>query len=249
MIGFGRTRERQVRPHGPSLLSMLTMIGLAGLFVSTKIDAKPFLEPTALPAPPPRWVSIERPLEVFSLSLPQFASAARLYKAERFEGARGRRDTIVFGDLAPGSSFLAVAVHRDAAEAAGFPTVARALTGIDAGGAGLAAPMKTKFGAIPTAEIALADRACLVFEQFEPAITASIEGVFCPPVGKVADRRTLACAVDRLDLMSAGSDTAIRRYFAEAERRRDFCGMGQVASVGTKPVWLDADGERPRLRN
>lgn len=249
MVGLGRSRKAARGAPAPSVLSMITLIGLVGLFASTKIDTSVLLQPAALPTPEPYWVKIERPIEVFALPLPQFDGLERQYRAERLEGARGRRDTIIRGSLDGSSTYLAVSIHREATGAAGFKSTVHTLSGVEPGEPGPSAAMTTKFGAVPTAEIALADRACLAFDLFEPAVQASFAGVFCPPAGKVADRRTLACTLDRLDLIAAGSDTALRRHFAEAERRRDFCGMGQVASVGTKPKWLDADGEQPRLRD
>ena len=77
-----------------------------------------------------------------------------------------------------------------------------------------------------------------------------IGGLSCN-MNLLVDRSAVSCALDRLTLMSAGSDPDIARLFARAELKRNFCGMrdhllyatpkrpGDVAQV-TEP--------KPRLR-
>ena len=41
---------------------------------------------------------------------------------------------------------------------------------------------------------------------------------------KPVDRATLACALDRLTILSAGGDAKVAGLFARAELKRTFCG-------------------------
>ena len=50
-------------------------------------------------------------------------------------------------------------------------------------------------------------------------------GWYCSPGDEVIDRAMLACALDRLTMLSAGGDPDLAALFARAEVKRTFCGQ------------------------
>jgi hypothetical protein len=66
----------------------------------------------------------------------------------------------------------------------------------------------------------------------------------------LVDRSAISCALDRMALMSAGSDPDIARLFARAELKRNFCGLRDHLLYATpkRPGDLSSAEPRPRLR-
>lgn len=52
-----------------------------------------------------------------------------------------------------------------------------------------------------------------------------LSGWFCQGGADFVERSTLACALDRLTLLSAGSEPKVGALFAQAELNRSFCGQ------------------------
>ena len=52
-----------------------------------------------------------------------------------------------------------------------------------------------------------------------------LSGWYCNAGEEVVDRAVLACALDRLTLLTAGGDPALAMLFANAEVKRTFCGQ------------------------
>jgi hypothetical protein len=237
------------RSHWKSNLLILALLGAGGAYAAKQVDAQGLLKPGAVPPPPARWVWVERPIEVFSLSSVQFDPAGFRYRAERHENGRGRRDILSYGDNTAGGAFLAIAVHRDTEAADDLADIATRLGGETVSATSAPAVLSSKFGPMDSAETSVAGRACIVFARYEKVASTAFEGLFCPPPDHVADRRTLTCAIDRLDLVGASTEQALRRTFVAAEARRDFCGAGQVSNTGVKQLWFDPGGKLPKLRS
>jgi hypothetical protein len=91
-------------------------------------------------------------------------------------------------------------------------------------------------------------RQCLAFDRYDAAAAVAIDGVVCAPRGEALAPSRAACLVDRLDLVGGRSDPALRRYFAEAEARRDFCGAGDLRASGTGKAFVDKGDTIPVLR-
>ena len=53
----------------------------------------------------------------------------------------------------------------------------------------------------------------------------SLSGWFCQGGTEFVERGTLACALDRLTLLSAGSEPRSADLFAQAELNRSYCGQ------------------------
>ena len=66
---------------------------------------------------------------------------------------------------------------------------------------------------------------CLGFARAFDDPFMQIAGWYCSASTEVVDRATIACALDRLSLVSAGSDPRLAEFFARAELKRNFCGQ------------------------
>ena len=76
-----------------------------------------------------------------------------------------------------------------------------------------------------------------------------MSGWFCRR-GEFIERATLACALDRLTLLSAGSEPKVGALFAKAELHRTFCGQRDPILASTpafKQLW-QALATRPLAR-
>jgi hypothetical protein len=111
------------------------------------------------------------------------------------------------------------------------------------------AEIRTKFGAMQVADAQFAidgqAQGCLVFRRLDTGGLV-IAGWFCPPRNRTIDRVGLACFINRLDLVAAGTDRELRRHFAEAERQRGTCASARQA--GRKITWLDHEAPVPPLK-
>ena len=91
----------------------------------------------------------------------------------------------------------------------------------------------SKFGPVPLVDFAVApqgptpdhERRCLGFARPFNQPTMQIAGWYCSAGEEVVDRATLACALDRLTILSAGGDDQLAGLFARAELKRTFCGQ------------------------
>jgi hypothetical protein len=68
-------------------------------------------------------------------------------------------------------------------------------------------------------------RRCLGFARSFAEPPMQIAGWYCSAGEEVVDRATLACALDRLTMLSAGGDAKFAGLFANAEIKRTFCGQ------------------------
>ncbi len=88
-------------------------------------------------------------------------------------------------------------------------------------------PIPSKFGPFQTFEFAIGPFGgynCIGFVRAFDNPRVQIGGLSCN-MNLLVDRKTISCALDRLTLMSAGSDPDIAKLFAHAEQKRHFCGQ------------------------
>jgi len=116
-----------------------------------------------------------------------------------------------------------------------------------------AMPIPSKFGSFQTFEFGIGPFSsynCIGFVRNTDTPRVQIGGLSCN-MDLLIDRSAISCALDRLTLMSAGSDHDIARLFARAELNRSFCGQRDHLLYATpkRPgdVTLSA-ASRPRLR-
>ena len=209
----------------------------------------------------PDWIDVIKPIPAFALSIPELSSEPQ-YAIRRHASGGGRQDIIAFGDAAAQEATATVEVYRQGAEAD--------LPGESVPELRLSVPIvqrmiDTKFGLAAIepftdrgaqgaqgeqgAQGAQGERSCLrVTHAFDdPRLV--IKAQFCNPGLELVDRHMVACALDRLTLISAASDPKLTALFARAELKRNFCGQTSVflAATPRRTDWIEAVRD-PKLR-
>lgn len=209
---------------------------LAALALLSMVAARFFQSPPAMstinPVHRSEWVEIERPYAAFALSIPEAADVTERYAIHRHAEGGGRKDILTLGEPDGPGPYLHVEVYRPGKEIARFAApddgiaMSAAMLGplkrLQAG-----EPLGSKFGPLATAIFETANstpRKCLGFARSHDDPRLQLSGFFCQD-GEFVQRSTLACAIDRLALLSAGSEPKTGALFAQAELNRSFCGQ------------------------
>ena len=191
----------------------------------------------------PDWIEVIRPLPAFALTIPDFDGAPR-YSIWRHVSGVGRKDVMHFGEQ--GGATASVEIFRGDVEE---EDITASISELRLSGPRAPNSIDTKFGAV-RAESAIEDgRNCLhVSRKFEE-LRFEISGTFCNAGLELVDHGTVACALDRLSLVSAGSEPRLATLFARAELRRTFCGQKSIflAATPKRTDWIDAQRD-PKLR-
>jgi hypothetical protein len=151
-----------------------------------------------------------------------------------------------------------VEIYRPGNEIAAFADTAATIAG---GAAGMEPvnlqredePLASKLGplAILTFEAAKgAPRRCLAFVREFDDPRVQISGWFCQGDAYI-ERTTLACALDRLTLLYAGSEPKVGALFAQAELNRSYCGQRETILAPTPKyhlLWKALDSRREPRR-
>jgi len=193
------------------------------------------------PAPAaPAWTTVERPFPAFALAIPEAGETPAAYAILRHPDG-GRKDVLTLGETAGSDPYLTVEIYRPGSETAAFAAPehdiqarARDLGRLET--AQPQAPLDSKFGPFAIEAVTVggpAARRCLGFNRTYDEPRLRIAGLFCQSEDTIIDRGTLACALDRLTLMSSGSDPTIGAVFAQAELRRSFCGQRSILMTPT----------------
>ena len=199
----------------------------------------------------PDWIEVNKPFPVFAMTIPEFD--APRYSIWRHASGTGRKDILTFGE--PGGATAVVEFHRPGADAE--PDEPEDITA-SISELRLSAPVsprtiETKFGAVLveafTDHAPGGARSCLRFARGFDQPRLEIGGWFCNPGPEMVDRGMLACALDRLSLLAAGSEPKLAALFARAELKRSFCGQKSVflAATPKRTDWIDATRD-PKLR-
>jgi len=200
----------------------------------------------------PDWVEVNKPFPAFAMTIPDIEAAPR-YAIWRHASGAGRKDILTFGE--PGGATAVVEIHRP-----GIPTqtddedITASISQLRLSGSRVSPnTIDTKFGTVlvePFIDNAPGGaRRCLRFtrEFDEPRLEMS--GWFCNSGQELVDRGMIACALDRLSLLAAGSEPKLATLFARAELKRSFCGQRSVflAATPKRTDWIDATRD-PKLR-
>jgi hypothetical protein len=204
----------------------------------------------------PQWSEIERPFPAFALSIPEAAEAPSHYVILRNIRGGGRKDILSLGEADAPSPYLQVEIYRPGSEIDRFPEPAAAIV---TGAAALAPaqlkreePLASKFGPLSILSFDTSKgtpRHCLGFVRSYDDPRLQLSGWFCRG-GEFIARSTLSCALDRLTLLSAGSEPKVGALFAEAELHRSFCGERDPIIAATPKYRLlwEALATRPEPR-
>lgn len=226
--------------------------------VAPALLADPILPSVQLVALPAVWTPVRRPIPMFHLEAPDLAGLELHYQV----ATRGpsRQDTLTFLPRAqPASEPRRSHVHLVIERHDGLTSTERPLF------ADLAArsaelhfsiermsrpqPLQTKFGTMEAAEAQIRrdgqDLPCIGFRRIDMT-GITLAGWVCGLPNKAVDRVSLACLIDRIDLLGAGRDAVLRRAFAEAERSRLACSSSRQS--GRRLTWLDHEAPLPQLK-
>lgn len=224
-----------------------------GLMVSEFV-ALPRSAVVAQAMPETEWVEVGRPFPAFALAMPEFDDAAR-YAIWRHANGGGRKDILTFGDLGSKGATAVVELYRPGAEPGHAPEeLTASVPELRLSGAPkMPRTMETKFGTMqvePFVDHAPGgERRCLRFARAFADPRFEIAGWYCNAGLDIVDRGMIACALDRLTLVAAGSDQRVGALFAQAEQKRTFCGANSVfiAATHKRNDWIEATRD-PRLR-
>jgi len=199
------------------------------------------------------WVEVNRPFPAFALAMPEFDE--QRYAIWRHADGGGRKDVIAFGDLGSSGATAMIELYRGGGEPAVSDTDITASIGQLRLSTRPALPntIDTKFGEVAvepfTDSAPSGARQCLRFSRSFEEQRFEIAGWFCNAGEELVDRRIIACAIDRLSLVAAGSEPKLGALFARAELKRTFCGQQSVfvAATPKRNDWIEAARD-PRLR-
>lgn len=200
------------------------------------------------------WTEVVKPFPAFAMTIPDFDDDGR-YASFRHQNGGGRRDVLTFGDLSSPGATAVVELYRAGAESSVDEDVITASIGELrlSGRPRLPSTIDTKFGPVTIEEFT--DRApggnrqCLKFLRSFEEPRFDLSGWFCNAGQEIVDHGMIACAIDHLTLVSAGSEPKLAALFARAELRRTFCGQAGVLFAATpkRGDWIEAARD-PRLR-
>lgn len=215
-------------------------------------------EPRQSPGSRENWINVTKPIPIFGLESPELERGSATLEARRSQDGSQREDVLAFSSFTESKPHLLlrlsvehgrgeltqpfiIALVRDAA--------ARAMS---VQRSGTPTAIATRFGPVETADATLSDgdvsRSCIAFRMDAGALPLSMSGWWCGGA-KPADRQQLVCLIDRIDLLNAGDDKALRTAFSHTElKRQPTCAPPRLSSTGRKASWLDADATAPALR-
>jgi hypothetical protein len=218
--------------------TVVRILAYMGALAILAIAAASFFRPppgaAAVPAAPqPEWINVERPRPAFDMQMPELASDGFTYSILRRNADGARKDVLTWGAPAAGGPYVIVEIYRPGAASEGFidapsEIAARIVKFNVTDDVKPAGEIDSKFGAVPLVDFAIAAhgqaRRCLGFARPFDDPAMQIAGWYCNSGDKPVNRATLACALDRLAVLSAGGDDKVAGLFARAELRRTFCG-------------------------
>lgn len=189
------------------------------------------------PAPRPEWITVERPHPAFDMQMPELAADGFNYAILRRSADGARKDVLSWGEPAGGGRYVLVEIYRAGAASERFidapSEIAARIVGFtvtdDVKSAG---EIDSKFGPVSLVDFAIAvpgthnerQRRCLGFARPFVDPPLQIAGWYCSADEQPVHRAALACALDRLTMLSAGGDPKVGALFARAELQRTFCG-------------------------
>lgn len=242
------------------LLAYLCGLGVLALIaadIAVRAVPAPDDEPVSS-LPGHAWTPASRVQPAFAAPVQNFSAYSETYEILRHP-LGGRKDLLSWraGDEtssgAPAGTWPAVRIelYRPGEEQAGFGSAADEIAARVAGGrperVQAAGVIDTKFGDVPLVRFSRRNGAvqedCIGFARTFDTPPLQISGWSCQGDSVAAQRLSVACALDRLTMLSAGNDPTMARLFARAELRRAGCGPMSAAQAD----WVTSPSE-PLLR-
>jgi hypothetical protein len=252
-----RTRADIVRVWFIRALAALSGTALLALAAAELMSAPAEVaaEVAAAKAPVSLWVEVERPHPAFALPMP--GSKGVQYAIRRHVRTNGRKDILTWQPDEAKLPRLMIEIYRPAGEIDGFGDLAselrERLIGTDVRFDGASETLDSKFGILRarafTAGAGPGLQQCLGIRHAVDEPMLLIVGWACSRGPELVDRGAVACALDRLSLLSAGHDPKLAGLFARAELRRTFCGQRSPILYATpkRADWIET-GRDPKLR-
>lgn len=223
---------------------------LGGAAFISMAAARVFQSPPAMSAIPPghrsEWIEVERPFPAFALSIPEAADVPASYAIRRHAEGDGRKDILELGESDSAAPYLRVEIYRPGREIQNFgDPKAEVVTSADALGPievqRADKPLASKFGPLTIVSFATSKgtpRRCLGFVRAYSDPRLQLSGWFCQGGADFIEQGTLACALDRLTLLAAGSEPKVGALFAQAELNRSYCGQRDPILAATPKYHL-----------
>lgn len=237
------------------MLAYLGGIAVLSIAVAQIFQSRPAMD-AIKPADLPQWTEVERPFPAFALSIPEAAGVPARYAIRHNREGGGRKDILSLGEPDQPAPYLQVEIYRPGSEIDRLPEPADAIA---AGAVALAPahvqreqPLDSKFGPLSIINFETSKgtpRHCVGFVRTYDDPQLQLSGWFCQS-GEFVARSMVACPLDRLMLLSAGSEPKVGALFAEAELHRSFCGEHDPIIAATpkyKLLWK-ALATRPEPR-
>jgi hypothetical protein len=241
-----------------TFVRMLAYLGGAALLsiaAAQIFQSRPAMD-AIKPADRPQWIEIERPFPAFALSIPEAADVPAHYAVRYNRNGVGRKDILSLGEPDSPAPYLQVEIYRPGDEIMRF---AEPIVTIDNEAQKLGPdhlkrtePLASKFGPLSIITFDTSKgtpRHCLAFVRTYDDPRLQLSGWFCRG-GELVQRSTLSCALDRLTLLSAGSEPKIGALSAKAELNRSYCGEHDPIIAATpkyKLLWKALE-TRPQPR-
>jgi hypothetical protein len=196
------------------------------------------------------WAIADGAVPAYALRLTDQPDKFTTYTVLRHPGGGGRKDVIRWGEAPERPALAELEVYRFGAEpdvmrdsltdlarrmAAGGPSALEAAGVID-----------SKFGPVGLLRLAGApDRpgACLGFLKDIGAPAMRISGWSCQGVSAQVRRAAVGCMLNRLTLLSTGTEAEVTELFSHAEPKRIACEPGTSGTAN----WVTS-ADNPRLR-
>lgn len=219
------------------LLAYLGAIALLSI-VAADVSQSPKVMSAITPVHQPEWIEIERPFPAFALSISEAADVPATYAIRRHAEGNGRKDILTLGEPDSASPYLRVEIYRPGSEIGRFTDpkaeiIAGAETLAPVQVQRIDKPLVSKFGPLTIVSFITSKgttRHCLGFVRTYGDPRLQLSGWFCQGGTKFVEQSTLACALDRLVLLAAGSEPKIGAVFAQAELNRSYCGAARSHS-------------------
>lgn len=239
------------------LLAYLGGITVLSMAAAHIFQSRPAIDPVDV-ADRPQWVEIEKPFPAFALAIPEAAGVPSQYAILRNRAGAGRKDVLSLGEPDGTAPYLKVEVYRPGSEIRHFARpeaeIAKAAAALRPAQLDRGEPLSSKFGSlaiVPFMATQGTPRHCLGFVRAYDEPRLQLSGWFCQGGDDFVDRSTLACALDRLTLLSAGSEPKVGTLFATAELHRSFCGQRDPILAPTPKyqlLWKAAASRTERRR-